>query len=269
MVTVIDTTKKQVSDLEAAGFSFTLPEITPRLIVNIEGVEKSGKSHFALTAPGPIVYQSVDCGLEGVVQKFSGTKPIAVREYAFRVPTGIDRDNKPAVVAKVKEEWEKFTADYRAALKAKARTIVWDSASEIWEFLRLARLGKLEKVMPMNYAEVNAEFREMIRLAFDNDSNLILLHRLKDEWSEGGSKTGKKERKGMGEVGFLVQASARLLITPPKLGKDGSVTTPLSRSLQILECRMNPEATGTTLPDCDFGMLASILMPEVDPDVWG
>ena len=50
-----------------------------RLIVSVEGLEKRGKTHFAMTAPPPIAYFDMDIGAEGVVNKFedrlAGTWP--------------------------------------------------------------------------------------------------------------------------------------------------------------------------------------------------
>ena len=41
-----------------------------RLVVRVGGLEKEGKTHFALTAPGPIGAIDMDRGMEGVVEKF-------------------------------------------------------------------------------------------------------------------------------------------------------------------------------------------------------
>jgi hypothetical protein len=46
------------------------PDVLPRLLMAIDGPQKGGKTHFALTAPGPIGILNIDNGLEGVVEKF-------------------------------------------------------------------------------------------------------------------------------------------------------------------------------------------------------
>ena len=58
--------------------------IRHRLIISVDGHEKQGKSHFALTAPQPIALFDVDTGLEGVVEKFEHTKGIYQNTYRFR-----------------------------------------------------------------------------------------------------------------------------------------------------------------------------------------
>ena len=46
--------------------------------MTVFGAPKVGKSHFALTAPGPIIYFSLEPGLEGVVEKFMETKEVFI-----------------------------------------------------------------------------------------------------------------------------------------------------------------------------------------------
>src|SRR5574343_408421 len=58
------------AQLLKAVFSFNQEEAPYRLIVSISGDEKTGKSHFTLTAPEPIFYFNIDRGTEGVVGKF-------------------------------------------------------------------------------------------------------------------------------------------------------------------------------------------------------
>ena len=71
-------------------------------------------------------------------------------------------------------------SSYQWALAEPAvRTISVDTATELWELLRMARFGKLTQVMPYQYGPVNAEFRSLIRMAYASDKNLILLHKMR------------------------------------------------------------------------------------------
>src|SRR5574343_637649 len=58
--------------LAAAGFT---DEVKPRAasaVISLAGLEGSGKTTWALTAPKPLFYQSTDFGDDGVVQKATG-----------------------------------------------------------------------------------------------------------------------------------------------------------------------------------------------------
>lgn len=261
-----------VSQLRAAGFEPGLPASRPRLIISVEGAEKSGKTHFAASAPGPIFYQGVDIGHEGVLDKFPG-KAFFPRLYDFDIPLTTNKNDPQAVAAYVSTVWERFVSDYRRALEAGARTIIWDTAGEVWEFCRMARLGKLTQVMPMSYGPVNAEFRDLIRLAFDHDSNLILLHKSLDEWEniqttsgEKGRKTGRKKRKGFAEIGFLVQVNVQTRFAPGH--QMGTMTIPPAFYVDILETRLSPELMGKSLVNPTFAQVAGALMPWMPASHW-
>ena len=119
------------------GFKKVSSEIKPRLIASVSGKEKHGKTSFALSAPGPIIYFNLDFGQEGVIDKYSGDKDIYEKEYKF---TRLETADRYVTL------WTGFVTDFRAALQSKARTIIIDTATEAWELVRLARFGKLAQV---------------------------------------------------------------------------------------------------------------------------
>lgn len=237
----------------------------PRLVVSIEGLDKSGKNHFAFTAPGPLAYLDFDIGDEGVIEKFQNEKMIIRPKsgYSTRFSDGKQK-------AEATAEFTRFRNDYMTGLK-KVRSVVVDTASELWELLRLARLGKLTQVMPHHYVEVNQEYRDLVRMAFENNANLILLHKLKAEWKNGadgkGNKTGRFERAGFSETGFLVQINLRA--TRLEIA-DRDDADDLGFRLEILNCRQNPSIQGEILRNemINFQFLGSMVYPDIDPAVW-
>lgn len=222
------------------GFSKVTPEKSKsnRLIVSITGEQKTGKTHFALTAPGPIAYFDLDIGTEGVIHKFAGDKEILAKRFLFD-------DKASEIVAKLFEEFKK---DYYAALNApKIKTIVIDTMSDVWEFIRLARFGKLTQIMPVRYAEVNSEMRKFIRDAFLKDKTLILLHKVREEY-KNNSPTGKMKIAGFSEVPFLVQVNLETFIDPE-----------VGNSFRFVDCRQNPELRGLELPAMDFDQVLEMV----------
>lgn len=252
------------------GFGVANSAVKPRLVVSVEGLDKSGKNNFAFSAPGPLAYLPFDSGDEGVIEKFQTQKTIIRpmqngknNDYATRFEDG-------RAQTEATKEFTRFYGDYKRALKA-CRSVVVDTASEAWELLRLARLGKLTQVMPHKYVEVNSEYRDLIRDVFESDANLILLHKLKAEWKEGkdgkGNKTGKFERAGFSETGFLVQINVRcyrLDVADREFPED------LGFRMEILNCRQNAAIQGEVLMNemITFPMLGSLVLPDVDPSVW-
>ena len=152
------------------GGSYQIANAPPkyRMIVAVDGMEKSGKTNFALTAPGPIAYQSLDIGTEGVIEKFQHQKPIHLAQYRFLT----EKDDSPEItMKKALPVWETFLTDFRQVMipRLKAGTIktgVWDTGSEIWELQRLARFGKLQQVLPHHYTALNLEYQNLLREVF-------------------------------------------------------------------------------------------------------
>jgi len=201
------------SNIQLSETGFKAVSNTPkhRLIVSIEAAQKCGKTRWALTAPGPIAYINFDVGLEGVVEPFlAAGKSVLESRYMVlgkgnRGKMGeIKNDNAVA-------QWEQFKKDYYYAMgSGKFRTVVIDTGTEAYELIRLARFGKLVQVDPHHYGPVKAEFAEVLRAGLDsNDTNLIITHKLKDEYIND-KRTGKKERAGYSDIGFVVQLSLRL-----------------------------------------------------------
>ncbi len=235
-----------------------------RLIWRSWGPEKSGKDHFALTAPGPIAIQSFDVGLEGVVQKFTrkplGPKEIVYSEYEFDKN---DCSQKAAI-----EIRDRFVGDYDRAL-AKARTVLWDTETEVWEVARYAEFGEATDA-PKNYAGLNAWYRDLIQRAYDTGVNLCLIQKVKERWTTYtavDNRTGREVQKpipsgvlepvGFKEANYIVQAN----ISHNWDKERGFV-------VNIVNCRQNMNIAGQEYVDLDFTTLARMVFPESAEEDW-
>lgn len=261
-----------MAPINTSGTSFkeyTATSAPRRIIMSLEGLERQGKTHFALSAPGPLAYLQMDPGGEDVLPKIKRLDPrkqLLHAAYYVDVKPGLS----PQQIAQIADRiWLRTTQDYEAAL-ARARTLVIDTASEWFTCLRLARFGKLTQVMPEDYGPVYAEFRRLLRLPYNHDCNVIFIHKLKAEYQEVEEKsvTGKRKparrtgglvRDGFKGLGFEVQLEARA-----QRGEGGEF------ELEIRNCRQNPDVEGMVLPQamCSFADLASVVYPETEPGDW-
>ena len=224
----------------------------PRIILSIEGLEKCGKTHFALTAPGPTALFSLDIGEEGVVSKFD-SKDIWIMS--------IDRVDEDSA-EEAPKEYARFKKAYLDLLRGDdVRTIILDTATEIWEILRMARFGRLTQVIPYQYGPVNAEYRALIREAYNYNKNLVLIHKMKPKYVND-KRTSEYERAGFGDTGFLVQVNAQIYRYSPE---DGGEFV-----LYIRDCRQEPDLAGEEFvgPMCTFPFLASMVLPNMNPGNW-
>jgi hypothetical protein len=251
-------------ELKAAGFEPIETDVQPRLIIALDGQEKCGKTHFSLTAPDPIAYFAIDLGHEGVVRKFTNgevaEKTILRADKAIKIPDTV-RFNKKQDTIKIDAEdaWDKMRKAYKAACQSSSiRTIVVDTATEMWELIRLARLGKLSQVKPQHYGPVNAEMRGVIRDAYNSNKNVILIHKMKKEYKKE-QWSGKYERAGFSDMGYLVQVNATM-----ECDKDGDF------SCTINDCRQNTSVRGMVFEDmmCSFPFVAASIFPETKLEMW-
>jgi len=227
-------------------------DVIERIIMSIDGLEKQGKTHFALTAPGPIAMFSTDIGEEGVVSKFED-KDIWIMS--------IDKVGEDSA-EEAPKEYARFHKAYTSMLRGDdVRTIILDTATEIWEILRMARFGRLTQVMPYQYGPVNAEYRALIRGAYNYNKNLILLHKMKPKYVND-KRTSEYERAGFSDTGFLVQVNTQIYRYSPE---DGGEFV-----LYVKDCRQEASLAGEEFVGsmCNFPFLASMILPNISYENW-
>ena len=226
------------------GFSDDAVERPYRLVASVSGREKTGKTHFALTAPEPIFFVNIDIGTEGVVDKFQkqGKK---IYLYDVRVP----RTGKQDIYVPM---WENLKKIFEMVYKVGAGSVVVDTDTEAYELARLAKFGKLAQVMPQHYTEVNNEYREILRLAFDSSMNSIFLHKMKAKYVNN-ARTNEYEPSGFTDMEYSPQIN---ILTYRDDTDEGS-----EFSAFIKDSRHNPNVNGEWLrgPLCNFEFLLSLV----------
>ena len=261
-------------DLQKLGFA--APSLDPvyRVIMATSGREKSGKTNFAFTQPGPIGCISLDTGTKGVVEKFvRGGKVIYLKEHQS---TSRMVNSSKSIKTDAEKVWNEVEQEFVSMLRSPSiRSIVMDTASEAYDLLKLARFGKLTQVMPHHYGPVNDEFQDWIRMAFEYDKNVVLLHKVKKEYvSKSGKKTksddmkdsvwsGEYERAGYNGMGFLVEVNAEHY-------RDHETR---NFCMRLVDSRINGlKVFNEEIVDSDmvdFATIAStFLFPETDIEFW-
>jgi len=242
--------------MQIPGFEVYQPSTDRSLIIATSGLQKRGKTHFALTAPGPIAVISLDIGgIRDVADKF---KNKTIYRYEVKKPDKSDNADWKGLLAGIQERY------FRVLDNKMVQTIVMDTGSDMWEIFRMAHLGRLEKVPPLKYTELNRDFADFIRAAYDSHCNLILTHKVKKEYvskpgSDMGSWNGKYERAGFGDIDFLAQI---VLEHDRVTTKDENGTPSTEFIVRILDCRINPSVIGMELqgPDmCTFEFLKDLV----------
>jgi hypothetical protein len=176
--------------------------------------------------------------------------------------------------------WQKVHEKYMTVIRNKdVRTAVVDTASDMWELLRLAEFGQLSPAADIKraYQPVNQMYKSIVRAAYDrSDLNLILIHKVKKEYAvkkvssnrgvvEQEVWNGNYERAGFGQSGYLIQANIRHVYDFPT-----PTSTRKEFGIQIVDCRQNMDIAGMTLwgSDARFAVLAQYIFPDSSPEDW-
>ena len=263
-IQAIQSTDTSGRTLESFGFGLADSYVKPRIIAAVKGMDKQGKTHFGLSAPAPVAYFNFDIGLEGVVHKF-----INNGKKIYPMPMDV-----PTTQALAIAEWDrKFYPAYHHVImhNKEVRSVVIDTETELWELLRMARFGQTTQVMPYMYGPVNAEFRAIIRLAYEtpHPKNVIFLRKMKPVYIKN-ERTGDYEATGFGEMKYLVQVN--LHAWRPVVVEDPPMDPNLNPSFHILveNCRQEPALMNRDFagPDASFPIIASNILPGADFAAW-
>jgi hypothetical protein len=247
-----------------------------RLVVSIDGMPFTGKTHFLCTAPRPTYIFNLDYGLEGVVESLEDSgvdlDGIHFEDYSLSRPPL----TSSAAIDHAKEVAHAFAKSYRELLKKRDRvTIGLDTCSEFWRQFRLADLGKLAQVPPMRYVKVNGIFRDLLNEVYHTPHNLVLIHRQKDRYdsrvveSDEGPKEvsvrvpGEVERDGFKEMDGIVQVTLQAYA----IHRPGKRTT---MGFRVGKCRQRLSLSGKTYENdlASFMALALDVFPASTPEEW-
>lgn len=179
----------------------TLPK---RMIIGTQARDKSGKTHFGLTMPGPIAYINLDKGHEGVVDKFVRAGKRIYRKDFIIDPT------KPMSAAMWDHLWYALRDSYLfGVMSGQFRSVFVDTGTAFWEAQRMEAFGKLAQVPPLKYVEINAQFEALISTALNYPVNVVIAHRMKEHYENDaggrGQKTGAWVFTGYKDMRYIVQ----------------------------------------------------------------
>lgn len=257
----------------------------PGILIGTEGESDTGKSEFAMSAPGPGIFLCVDRGFDGMLDN---PNPPASRnpDFAFKA-TQAPLATQLGTAAGYLEHWKAFYSEYTKALaNPDARTVVLDGDSDTWELQRLAEFGTLQQIPSLRYVGVNAARRVMITRAWDSGKVVIATNKITDEYvsqrDEAGNvvlkdgkevrvKSGNQVRQGFGDTDYLWQIQIRHLYKPVGYNKITKKETAHQWGIRILKCKPNPALRGLELwgQDCNFAGLVQNIYPTIPLRDWG
>jgi hypothetical protein len=225
-----------------------------RLFASVSARWKCGKTRFGLTAPLPIGYIDVDLGV-GELLTQTGDK--AAQIHVLSVTPYETQEASREMLDRLKEAIA-FLCDSQAV-----RSIVIDTATELWEMVRFAHFGRLSSVMPRYYEAPNNEMAFILDRLLCSRKNVVLLHRMKDKYVNDKA-TGEDIPAMFKETAYVTNVNCRLYRDDP--GDEGVGEF----HLVIDDCRANASVQGLELTGDSIGfpLVAQMIYPDTDPAVW-
>lgn len=166
-----------------------------KLDIGVYGKPKTGKTHFALSAPGPIFFIDTEGGTGPLEHKFADDKDIAIHTIK-KVGDDYSQDHVKA--------WEEFQETVNMLLENqdKFETVVVDSTTDIWNYVRNYCKVKIWNKSPeerldqqWDWGEINSRYTNTVQKLLGADFHVIFTARSKQEYAAAGEPTGNYDPK--------------------------------------------------------------------------
>lgn len=246
-------------NLSGVGFKRMDTVVTrSRLIVAVGGQPKVGKTRFMLSdvpKRNGVAFLDLTGELEGEEMK-KLVKKIPDFHHADFVPRkGLEQTEAVRLVKGLASAWD-------GAIKAGVSTLAVDDGHTLYELVRFAQFGRLEKVRGREYGPVNRWLRERFEKAKLGDTNVLVASPLKEIYVDDKS-TGRYKIGGWPETASRANVIVHLAKDVMRKGVD-------KFSMEIVDCRHNTNAEGEVLEGrlVGFTELAMLVMPKSKPEDW-
>lgn len=257
-----------------SGYQRASKTTVPRTIFMASGEVGTGKTWMGLQMPGPLLVQSLDAGMEGVVDRWLEDHPdaeIYVKEYDWN-PNGEDFTQE-----KAQEIREEILTDFDYA-KRHARSILWDKETDVRSCFQYAEFGgPATGVNIKDYDKLNQRYFHLINgVKKVPGLNFGMIQSMRDEWVTSNSgavnqNTGQR-KKEMSKSGKRIRAGFdrldELVMTELHFVRDEAAEFDDKFQIWIGKCRQNPRMMDQKIPACTFAQLGTMLVPGTNEEDW-
>lgn len=274
----------------------------PNVVASVVAFEGAGKTHFWLSAPKPIAVISTDTNTEATARAVLGMDDDddfdeSVVQFQQVSMPALAFDDRDDVQDEAKEKWDEVREFLRPFLKAddddRPRTVVFDTAVDVFDLRVLAEFGKLDQIPPEvrrnMMGRCNTSYKGIIQAFKDRGINVVLVHRAKEKWTDKITRTNNgikeervrmngpfdMERAGFKDTGFITGVEVQLAFDPEREGK-------LSAKYGMHVSRCNPRPgligrefwgrqkleDGSRIHKVSFPFLMSQVYPKTSPSDW-
>jgi len=253
-------------------------------VISIWGPEGTWKTSVALSWVdlGKLVHYEFDIGgFARASWRFKPEQLALITSKRFATPVQLEKlkgttsvtSRLPKKLIGVKELWQSFVIDFVATVQSDITSIVFDSATKLWNIVTRSYLQELqekqlasgkfnedtirERLTQIEYGEPNDRMATLIYTARQYEKNLILIHYPRDKYRDFVNSKGEKESVTTGELepdGFKETRKLIDLELHTEWGKDRNGTDTIQLRI-VNKCALIGVGTrglGLYLPTPDY-----------------
>lgn len=175
----------------------------------VHGLQKSGKTRFSLTAPGPIYVIMTEPGLRPLIKLFPNKEIYFVDVYEVD-PTGVFEVEPLKTLAKI-DSAVRYIRAMVCANPQSVGTVVVDSVTDIWKWVQewmkadILKIDKTARVRQQwDWGYANSKYQNIIMQLLSLPTHLILTAQDKEEYSGPGEGSGIYSPRWMNQTPYWV-----------------------------------------------------------------
>lgn len=192
------------------------------LKIAVHGQQKTGKTRFSLTAPGPIYVIATEPGLRPLIKLFPDKEIYFVDVYEVD-PQGIFEVEPTKTLTKIDSAVKQIRA-LACANPSSVGTVVVDSVTDIWKWVQewmksdILKIDKTARVRQQwDWGYANSKYQNIIMQLLSLPTHLVLTAQDKEEYAGPGEGSGIYSPRWMAQTPYWVDIIIGLMkITDPK-----------------------------------------------------
>jgi len=246
-VKTVETVKTEPKKEDVSSLLIPLNKAAAKrgLKVGIYGGPGSGKTHFALTFPAPIIVLDTEIGSPALAKTFP-EKDIKVVDVFQKGANG-ERDEVECF-EKIKKVVDWVTDN------VKEGTVVIDSGSDLWKFVQTYGKVKIFNLSPearlkyrFDWGKINNLYDQILSTLIHSELNLVITGKVTNKYDAAGQETGETQSRWQKDTEYQLDVTVEMI---RQRLKDKNVFYGI-----VDKSRINGELMGQKIDDISYDVL--------------
>lgn len=231
-----------------------------KLFVQTFGMEGTGKTALALSAPPPLYIVNMDRNMDDLLEKLPEHYTVHYEEVPYDVD--MNRGIAAQVIMTVKRM-------FNDCLKNEGGTFIMDGADLYWEYVKVAKLPDDAEV-PNQWGPANTEMENFFRRCESAPFHVFFNSIASNVWAGMNQETQKMKADGFKHAGRFINTKVYMFSpedhSTPQARPAETPNPGMSFSGFISTAKLNPKIVGSVFPNPSFKALYRAIFGELPPD---